>query len=498
MFDFIIKCICQDPTSDIIFSLAVDFTNPYFEAAVKVYLRAGFSFQKISRNLNIHGKVLPIPFLKLEAPEDLIDANKALVDMNFQKCLTLKEAYFNYYIGNMIEIKISRDFNNYISTLLRADSETGVSLALSKESERIYNLVYPCILERRSPPGVAYSEIPAGSINFHTHPSAVLPPANLIESWPSCTDMILQLMFELKYAITRNEQQLQIVASPRGYYISQGSQFFFDTLNKSFRLDSVTRKPYASSSVGRFIVTFTCAYARYISTERLAELATPLTKHIFVNSTNQVSLSIMFGQYTQLIDGMIYIHDNHPNIFGHLSDVLSSQPPEYFTDNIISNFFTTNTPLDIVNILTFNRSRDILYAFLLESRRRGYQEFILPLIQECHADGIDINEPLRITNHVDDFVVNPDVDSASFIFYNYDNNKPNSIGLKPLQETATRDGILNNLKIEGDLYVNQPLPFPPRTTIANMEIRNTSENTLNCDPSFYALGASAGKLPVIV
>jgi hypothetical protein len=498
IFDFIIKCICIDPTSDVVFSLAVDFTNPYFEAAVKVYLKAGFASPKISRNLNIHGNILPIPFLKLEAAEDLFDRNKGLVDINFQKCLTLKKAYFTKYIGNMIEIKISKDFNNYISNLLKADSETSVSLALSKESEHTYNLVYPCILERRSPSGGMTASLVPGSINLHTHPVYVIKsaPMPMTEGWPSCVDMILQLILDLYYGVTMKQQQLQIVVSPRGYYIFQSSQFFYDTLNKAFLADTSKSKRYASLAVGKFIVTFTCVYAKYVAVERLIGIVTPLTKYIYVSRTNQVSLTSMFTDYTEIIDRMIYIHDNHPDIFDYLSTVFSDNP-EYFTDNIVSNFFMTNTPLDIVNILTFNRDKAKLYAFLLESRFRGYQEFILPLIQECNAHGIDINEPLRIATHVDDFVVNPTIESASFIFYNYDNDRPNSISLKPLQETATRDGILNNLKIEGDAYVNA-FPFPADTTINNMEKRNTSENALNCDPYFYALVENVGKLPVIV
>lgn len=87
-----------------------------------------------------------------------------------------------------------------------------------------------------------------------------------------------------------------------------------------------------------------------------------------------------------------------------------------------------------------------------------------------------------MTTLVDDFVINPGVDSASFTYYNYDKYNPNSVNVMSLQESSTPDQVIKELANDTYIVANPP---PLGRALDKLKGFTGYDYTGNCDPSFY-------------
>ena len=119
---------------------------------------------------------------------------------------------------------------------------------------------------------------------------------------------------------------------------------------------------------------------------------------------------------------------------------------------------------------------------MLLSQQKGRAEFIDPIIEECRVNNVNILEPFYITTLVDDFVINPGVDSASFTYYNYDKYNLKSVNVMSLQESSTPDQVIKELA--NDTYI---VANPPPTGRALDKLKGFTRwvSTGSCDPAFY-------------
>lgn len=500
IFDFAIDVILNlNPYNTL--SVGVLFTDPYFEATVKVYARAGFINPKISKNMNVRPSA--VPFLKMDTRDGLQKLNKDMKanTETIRKALAIGKKFLqaNTYI---IQIEIPKRVNDYIQTqLITLPEETGSAVALAHVDGNRYKFVYPCVLERRTMggPGVLpFAYPPSTSIELHTHPIICHVMFDCKDAWPSGLDSMSFLSQSIKKAVD-GYPYLQIVASKDGYYTQQVSQYFFDSMRIGFKLTYNPDKFIPTHMFSKFIVNFTHIHTDYLEIERRNQLSTAASNYEYIRRMNQVSLADMFNHYFAMIDRLIYFYNYANQIYiSYLSTLANSVEFYKFVLSLYDQieFYRYWSQLDIIRLVEFAiTDPNMVYPFLLASKERGQTEFIDPIIEECKANNIDIFEPFYISTFVDDFVVNPNIESASFTYYNYDTSKQGASNIMSLQEATRVDNIVKQLANVDDKYmVNVPPPLS--TTIDKLQSFTTFRETGSCDPSFYSnpVNSTVGQL----
>jgi hypothetical protein len=485
LFTFAIDVmLVENPEKTI--SLGVLFTNPYFDAAVKLYTRAGFANPKFSKNLNI--RQAPVPILKLETNEIIrkTSITPERSDDNFRRAYALKKKFNENYRDLVIQIVISKQFNDHITSLLTLSTETGAGLFLAKLDGQTYQLVYPCILERitHPAPGVGnYLAYPPNTaIQLHTHPAVCRGAYDCTGMWPSGIDSINTVTNSLSKAVA-GYPYLQIIATLEGYYTQQVTDYFFNIMRTGFTV--VTHGIFSPRfKYAKFIVNFMYIYVSYLEIERMNGLVHAGTRNEYLVAMNNLSIKSLTDNYFGMIGRLLNLYASNRRIYdlmiGNIKIYSAIELPGF--EN--SALYTPSGPLDIINLLLLakhDRGQEI-YDFLLLSHQKGRAEFIDPIIEECRVNNVNILEPFYITTLVDDFVINPGVDSASFTYYNYDKYNPNSVNVMSLQESSTPDQVIKELANDTYIVANPP---PLGRALDKLKGFTGYDYTGNCDPSFY-------------
>ena len=494
LFNFILDTVCSEYPNGV-FSLGVLFDNPYFEAAVKLYLRSGFGMPSISRNLNI--AAYPNPLLKLEARCGFFESQRELWEENFEKALNFKKTYYQRYLGETIEITISRRLNRYLTSLLSLNTETAGGFTLSPViPDTKYELEYICGIENLGT--TTNVHLPNVSITMHTHPISVMRGVDCHEAWPSSVDFTIYLRLFMYYGLYNKQPSLNMVVSEWGYYINQASQYFYYFCARGFRvIDLVSTTCEATLLCAKFVVNFLVIYPIYLDFERLATLANPYTRYIFMSKIDQISIKSMIKQTSEMINRILFFYDNHKDLYVQMCGII--QVGEAFPTifNTITNFLDVAYPLDIIRIIHAARQPDgpeELHKFLLSMKSGNFEE---PILQECKANNIDITEPLLINNFIDDFLVNPDIESAGFMFYNIDKSKPYASKIMRLQDVIDRTTMVQQMRTANNYTVGLYPPFVQDYSVNKLE-RSVLKHADSCDLySFYSDLNNINAIPAI-
>jgi hypothetical protein len=135
---------------------------------------------------------------------------------------------------------------------------------------------------------------------------------------------------------------------------------------------------------------------------------------------------------------------------------------------------------------TFERETTNGHTFTSFQSMMKSGNFAEPILQDCTSRNIDITEPLMINNFIDDFLVNPDVESASFMFYNVDKQKPNPLSIMRLQDVVDRQTMVQQMRTGNDNAIGEyPPSFFPESAVNKLE-RSVLKEADSCDYSFYS------------
>ena len=467
LFTFAIDVMLIENPGETI-SLGVLFTNPYFDVAVKLYTRAGFANPKFSNEIIRKTSINP------ERSDD-----------NFRRADALKKKFNENYRDLVIQIVISKQFNDHITSLLALSTETAAGLLLAKLDGQTYQLVYPCILERTTPPTLGGNMVaypPNTTIQLHTHPAMCMNFYDCAEIWPSGLDTVNIVTISL-YKAVAGYPYLQIVATLEGYYTQQVTDYFFNIMRTGFKAVAYgmfsPRFKYA-----KFIVNFMFIYVSYLEIERKNGLLHAGTRYEYLVAMNNLSIKSLTDNYFGMIYRLLNLYASNRPMYDLTMQFMKSLSAIELPGFENSVFYSSSGPLDIINLLLLakhDRGQEI-YDFLLLSQQKGRAEFIDPIIEECRVNNVNILEPFYMTTLVDDFVINPGVHSASFTYYNYDKYNPNSVNVMSLQESATPDQVIKELANDTYIVANPP---PTGRALDKLKGFTGYEYTGNCYASFY-------------
>jgi hypothetical protein len=217
--------------------LYVLFTNPYFEAAVKLYVSSGFLEPYIT-STTITGTKLPWMCLSLTYNSNLDwwklpnSKREKLVDSTYEK---IRNIVFAYQQANlrMCEtiVFIEKSLTDNLKNLLEKDHEVAGAFYIDSYYQRVALLkVDELSLIQGQKDNV---DLPVGRIIFHTHPYICYTRGKCPIQWPSAMDLGA-VMFNRNLDIIIN-----FVITSEGIYtveVTPEFAFVWDQLNEECQL----------------------------------------------------------------------------------------------------------------------------------------------------------------------------------------------------------------------------------------------------------------------
>lgn len=451
-------------------SLGIVFENPSFDAALKVYARAGFGNPTASLTLNYNKSEYAYPFLRM----DLLDRTSARIQQNtVADAERLRKAFdktiFRKYVT---EIVLTRELHMYMDSLLNDAVENGMAFVLvpnapahSPNSQRRYTLAMVCdSLNKGTAENV---QMPSTPIFAHTHTRAVTAKYNSLNGWPSSLDQMVYLSAAMQYSAV-NYPLLTIVASDEGYYTYQPTHLLH-TILRSTASGSYFNKTLVLTRVyTHFIFNWTYFYYTLSNAFREHRFASFYSLYDYISRTNQLSINKMLEtllDFMEVIANMTHMRKElHKASQGYLfKDKLPSAQNACLTDipALLNIFFSPDER-------TFTSS---LNSYIQKAREPG--ELVDLVLQSCKADNIDVHMPLTIQTLNSTFAVNPSAQNTFLYFFNYGQDT----GMLSLSDVATLRGNYNLQSALSDL------PSMYSGLKKHIEIGGSVSQTQYCDPT---------------
>ena len=453
-YSLLFICLLRDNTSsNIIFNLGVEFENPNYEAAVKLYLKCTFTNPIISTDLfkTTNSK----PFVKLKTDCDILYRENLsilksgdiellsridIIETDFEKAKMLKQVYFaKVYYPYIIKIIITRKLDNYMKSLLTKGVETAGSFMLKKiSSDNSYYLEYVC--DSESIGTINTVELKYDTpIFMHVHDYASISAATSLHAWPSAPDWHSTFKRIVSFCLNYNSMSLMCVYSPEGYYFLQPTESLFDFIKKG---DII---------IGGFIylsILFMFSEMDDFRTETITDI-TKNAVYFYMNVINMINIEFLIKR-TKIFIQNLY------------TDIINGKDTLYIAFNTINdqvnnflNSYTYNSKYkyDIFNLYKFGKNKKKLILFLKNFIKKDggdYFKYIRNINNKT--------KPLLICNFVDELNINNLKNDTYFFYYNSTNLEPiqdtNKINLNTNLSYFESDSCYINGKFNNDIIIN--------------------------------------------
>lgn len=484
-FSFIIDVILTVyPTFKL--SLGVLYENPYYDAAIKIYASVGFHDPQSSKNLPT--LAAPGAMCRLVLNAETKEFGLSIQKLTVEEAIRLKNLFLSSVQSTMIEIEISKTINDYMKDIvLKRSTETGFSFILEHSHDSTYKLKYVCAHEVVTPPPSLTARVLPLSIIGHSHPYDFYPIFSSILGWPSAGDGMAFLRQSIRL-ILEDVQHVDIIVSAEGYYFKQSTDLFINLVSRYF-----SKTPNGgfktTSNIMSFIFQFTLLYFMLVEDERDVKYATAVSKSIFLTQAPQ-KIGDMFKLYVSIIDKII--DSSKKDQIRFLTIVKGIRDKTYISGFIDSFEIPPLSQFDILYMCKAAndaKTNAEFIQYLKFLKVNLIPNYISVLEQVCASEGIPLDEPLFRITVVDDFIVNPELDKATVLFFNYNTNAPGAMpDILPLEKSATMymyDQLLDKFKEP----VGNMLTIQGRTPveITNMFVTQNGvlEQGTMCDPTFY-------------
>lgn len=426
VFKNTIDFLCQNEFD---LALGVVLDNPYYEAAVKLYLKAGFGDPKISRTL--FNKNFAFPFLKLDlnctTKKYNVKYNRDNAENNFKKALSLRRDYIEGVKKISTDISISKTVYEYLKNLVeKRGNETagGFFLQQSPQNSHEYDLQYICEYELKNPDNKPNfeAEPPIVPIYYHTHPDVCNIKFGCLHSWPSSEDFNADF-FRTIYFGNNKIPTLSLVCSREGLYFQQHSSFFMKLISGLQQQDN------------RNVIALIMFYVIYIHGPRLGRLreqATQVYENVlydatlyYVNEINNINIQNMLEYMNDklpiLLNDMSFINTLSSISLGPFSLIFPLSGNDYLVTFLNTILNANRNPTTIKNALqdflnNFNSYIKQVNGYLTNLKEKDYNLGLLVPMRTTLKPEL---EYIFISTFLDDFIRNPNTDKAVFAYYNY-------------------------------------------------------------------------------
>jgi hypothetical protein len=492
-------------------ALGVKFDNPYYERAIRMYLNAGFG-NPTTNNRLYNSIIQSFPFLRLTLECDKITKNKTLVNVNLKIANTLRQLYTKYAAGHSINIYMSNETNNYIQDQLVKErtsvlsggsmNETGIGFILVREAPDLYKLSYVCGYEQKTPetqdPVTGqytnfYANPPNIPIYMHTHPQICLRQFGCLYAWPSGGDLDVDFERTLK-ATQYNIPTLSLVASPEGYYIQQYNSFVIKLMK-------------GNSNVNNFIVLLFMMFTVPVlgglgeqnrTTSRNLQ-AIAYNNLTYISQINSITINSCVDFFQNKLRETISFDPNSADFQNFINSIratisrvsgeLNSRYNHLQINNVAGPLINGGNWIDTYHVLErMTQAADnttahtILSDYIRLGNMQQYATYIQTIVGQCVDQNNTIipdagNEPLFISNFMNDFVINPSQDKSLFKYYNYTVDIPDFKLLQDISITTSLMDPTDSRKFKSDISNNLIQTYSGKADVNNID-ENDIQNAL--------------------
>ena len=352
-YALVIMCLLRDDLiSDMNFNLGVEFDNPNYEAAVKLYLKCTFTNPIISTDLfkTTNSK----PFVRLNTDCNILYRENLsilksgdiemlsridIIETDFKKAKMLKEVYLKkIYHPYIIKIIITRKLDNYMKTLLLKGVETAGSYILKKISTNSYYLQYVCDAESTGTINTVKMKYET-PIFMHVHDYESVTAARGLHAWPSSPDWHATFKRIVYFSLKHNSTCLMCVYSPEGYYFLQPTECLINYIKKG---DII---------LGGFIYLSILLMFSEMEDFR-SDYMTDLSKnavYFYMNVINMVNIDFLIKMLNNILKYDDNFEKNKKKFKLFLKNFIKKDGGDYF--KYIRNIDDTTTPLLISNFV---------------------------------------------------------------------------------------------------------------------------------------------------
>ena len=418
------------------FALALDFTYTLdnFSRALKFFVKCGFLQERMATSLYTYTSVHP--FLRLESSCSTFKKMANLAEFRggvleptttFQaKAMERGIKYYNMYkkeiLGSLIiEIRITRNFNEYINKLLKRDVESSASLVLRPTKNKdIYDLTYLCETERTGDTtgvGIAYFS----TIYMHTHPEKSLEQESLRFAWWSHSDIGVDIMMYVSTCKTHVYDRsipllpyLSMVATPHGYFANQPTTDLYFLITESFIDNTADFVGFLFSSMTMLHLL----YGGFLNNNHTSTDKDDIgLLYFYLASFNFITMNLLIELTFTFLDKC----SKDATLFSWLSGFAAILRPQ------MENFYNSHDMdlkdreiyqlLDAHNVSSIATFADSVKQLIL-NYNKGLGEIYNA--QRYVTLKKKADSTLIYVSYIDDFYKNPEASSASFYFYNID------------------------------------------------------------------------------
>jgi hypothetical protein len=454
-------------------SLFVDFLkNPRPVETSSLYISIGFGNPRLSSKLNIQSMPTPYPELKLDYKKEIkqynqIQKNKILENINI-----IYNKFREEISTNIIKINISKNIFEYLENIIsRYNYEVCGIFQLSQQvgvdltNIPIYNLKYICDYEiygsgntdsksNPIPEGFKYMcQIHKTPITYHTHPKSYNNDRNMKFGFFSAGDLVVYITNILESSVRKYEEMakpynmLFLVYSKEGLYTLQGNSMLHELFNY-FNLhkenqNSLNLIIYLFFGIAIMDITslFPNLNLDNIGPYEYINIINNLSiEKIIKEGYNFIKTIVDINSY-QDVNSIVYNYLKRFKDVGQYSDYIlytleKHLPPDGIIKKEIGYIIEflrimINHPYNHQEL--FNTSIGINILINTKNIRIKYQDLIKSLKEIIGIN--NINKPIFITNFIDDFTDNKNIESVDIYYYNIE-------GITLLQDNLLEEQML--------------------------------------------------------